>query len=172
MFGGIHDAVIHPGLLVESQTHHQVTVIGPVAQDHCWQTLTPDAFPLSRFVIDWQTKRVTCPQGHPSQKWSQTHDKHDNPIINIRFSPTACAACPVRQQCTHSQEAPRHLTLRPQPQHEALQTMRSFQTTPQFKSRYDILHITISQRYQKWDAPPPFWVLDYGSAQSYNIGYL
>jgi transposase len=125
------------GLLVESQTNHQVTVIGPVAQDHCCQALTPDAFPLSRFVIDWQAKRVTCPQGHPSQKWSQTHDKHDNPIINIRFSPTACAACPVRQQCTHSQEGPRHLTLRPLPQHQALQTMRSFQTTPQFKSRYE-----------------------------------
>jgi len=136
------------GLLVESQTQHQVTVIGPVAQDHCWQALIPDALPLARFVIDWQAKRVTCPQGHPSQKWSQTHDKHDNPIINIRFSPTACAACPVRQQCTHSQNGPRHLTLRPQPQHEALQAMRSFQTTAEFKSRYDAragIEGTISQ---------------------------
>jgi transposase len=125
------------GLLVDSQAHHQVTVIGPVAQDHSWQALTPDAFPLSRFAIDWQAQRVTCPQGHLSQKWSQTHDKHDNPIINIRFSPTACAACPVRQQCTHSQDGPRHLTLRPQPQHEALQAMRAFQTTPAFKALYD-----------------------------------
>jgi transposase len=136
------------GLLVESQTQHQVTVIGPVAQDHCWQALTPDALPLARFVIDWQAKRVPCPQGHPSQKWSQTHDQHDNPIINIRFSPTACAACPVRQQCTHSQAGPRHLTLRPQAQHEALQAMRTFQTTAEFKSRYDAragIEGTISQ---------------------------
>lgn len=124
------------GLLVESQAEHQVTVIGPVAQDHCWQALTPDAFPLTRFVIDWQAKHVTCPQGHPSQKWSQTHDKHDNPIINIRFSPTACAHCPVRQQCTHATVGPRHLTLRPQPQHEALQARRTFQTTPAFNALY------------------------------------
>lgn len=124
------------GLLVESQTEHQVTVIGPVAQDHCWQALTPDAFPLSRFIIDWQAKRVTCPQGHLSQKWSQTHDKHDNPIINIRFSPTACADCPVRQHCTQAAEGPRHLTLRPQPQHEALQDRRAFQTTPAFNALY------------------------------------
>ena len=128
---------VDAGLLVESQAQHQVTVIGPVAQDHCWQALTPDAFPLARFVIDWQAQQVTCPQGHPSQKWSQTHDKHDNPIINIRFSPTACAACHVRQQCTRAEEGPRHLTLRPQPQHEALQALRSFQTTPEFKALYD-----------------------------------
>lgn len=128
---------VDAGLLVSSQTDHQVTVIGPVAPDHCWQALTPDALPLARFTIDWDAKRVTCPQGYLSQKWSQTHDHHDNPIINIRFAPTHCVACPLRQQCTRSPTGPRHLTLRPQAQHEALQARRTFQTTPAFQERYD-----------------------------------
>lgn len=101
-------------LLVSSQTDHQVTVIGPVAPDHCWQDLTPDALPLARFTIDWDAKRVACPQGHLSQKWSQTHDRHQHPLINIRFAPAHCAACSQRQHCTRSPTGPRHLTLRPQ----------------------------------------------------------
>jgi transposase len=127
---------VDAGLLVSSQTDHQVTVIGPVAPAHSWQARTPDALPLACFTIDWAAKRVTCPQGHLSHKWSQTHDCHDNPIINIRFAPAHCAACPQRQRCTRSPTGPRHLTFRPQPQHEALQARRTFQTTPAFHARY------------------------------------
>lgn len=127
---------VDAGLLVASQTDHQVRVIGPVPPDHSWQAQTPDALPLARFAIDWDAKRVTCPQGHLSQKWSQTHDHHHNPIINIRFAETHCITCPLRQQCTRSPTGPRHLTLRPQAQHDALQALRSFQTTPTFQALY------------------------------------
>ncbi len=124
------------GLLAESQTHYQLNVIGPVAPDHCWQALTPEAYDVAHFFIDWEAKRVTCPQGHPSQKWSQTHDQHRNPIINIRFAPSHCAACPLRSRCTRSPNAPRHLTLRPQAQHQAIQQRRREQNTPAFQHAY------------------------------------
>lgn len=145
---------VDAGLLVDSQQQHQVTVIGPVPPDHCWQALTPDAYDVTQFQIDWDAQRVTCPQGHVSRKWSATHNQLGAPIINIRFPPAACAACPVRQQCTRSQAEPRHMTLHPQAEHEALQQRRSFQTTPAFKAQYDAragIEGTISQAVRVTD---------------------
>jgi transposase len=124
------------GLLVESQRDYQIKVIGPVAPDHCWQALTPEAFAIAHFFIDWEAKQVICPQGHCSQKWSQTHDQQDNPVLNIRFAPANCAACPVRTRCTRSLNGPRHLTLRPQAQHLAIQQRRREQNTPAFQQTY------------------------------------
>jgi transposase len=124
------------GLLVDSHKQHQVDVIGPLTPDHCWQALAEDAYDVSHFMIDWEAKRVTCPQGHRSQKWSNTHNHLGTPILNIRFSPKACALCPVRAKCTRSQSGPRHMTLHPQPEHEALQQRRLFQQTAEFKQQY------------------------------------
>ena len=125
------------GLLVDSLQQHQVNVIGPVAPDHCWQALTEGAYDVSHFAIDWEAKRVTCPQGHTSQKWSHTHNHLGSPIINIRFAPKACSQCAERAKCTRSQSGPRHMTFHPQPEHEALQQRRIFQKTAEFKQQYD-----------------------------------
>lgn len=145
---------VDANFLVTSQENHQVQVIGPVSPDHCWQALTADAYDVSHFFIDWDANRVTCPQGHLSQKWSQTHDQHGAPIINIRFAPAACAVCPVRQQCTRSASAPRNMTLRPRADHEALQRRRREQQTPEFKQQYNRragVEGTISQAVRRTD---------------------
>ena len=47
-----------------------------------------------------------------------------------------CAACPVRQDCTHSQTTGRVLHVRPQAAHEALQARRHEQQTLQFRQQY------------------------------------
>ncbi len=125
------------GLLVDSQSRHQVRVIGPVTPDHCWQALTDEAYDVSHFAIDWEAKRVVCPQGHASQKWSHTHNHVGAPIINIRFAPSACAQCAERQKCTRSPSGPRHMTFHPRLEHEALQHRRIFQKTSEFKRQYD-----------------------------------
>lgn len=122
--------------LVESLQQHQITVIGPVAPDSSWQALSPDAYDSARFQIDWEAHSATCPQGHQSRKWSATQDKLDNAIINIRFAPQDCLACPARALCTRSQDQPRNLTIRPQAQHEFLQRRRQEQATPAFQQAY------------------------------------
>jgi transposase len=142
------------GLLVDSQRQHQVNVIGPVAPDHCWQALTDEAYDVSRFAIDWEAKRVICPQGHASQKWSQTHNHVGSPIINIRFAPKACAQCAARAKCTRSQSGPRNMTLHSQLEHEALHQRRLFQKTGEFKRQYDAragIEGTISQSVRVTD---------------------
>ena len=125
------------GLLANSRGEVQTEVIGPVAPDHSWQALSADAFDIRWFTLDWEAKQATCPQGHTSRKWSLTHDHHHNPIINIRFAPQDCRACPLRLRCTRSPHGPRHITVRPQAQHEALQSRRRWQQTADFKSRYN-----------------------------------
>ena len=122
--------------IVESRTEHQVEIVGPVPADHSWQAKDSQAFDVSCFALDWQQRQATCPESHPSTKWSVTHDRLDNEIINIRFAKDLCLVCPVRERCTRSSGGAREITVRPQAQYEALQAQRQYQTTDDFKERY------------------------------------
>jgi len=79
---------------------------------------------------------VTCPQGHASAKWVETHDPDGNADIVVSFAPATCRACPGRAQCTRSARGPRRLTLLPRAQHEALRAARARQREPDFAARY------------------------------------
>jgi transposase len=124
-------------VIVTSQSEHGVHVIGPVPADTSWQARQGAGFAVACFTLDWETQTATCPRGVPSRTWSPTHDKHGNAVINIDFDAPTCAACPVRQHCTRSAQRPRELTVRPRPQHEALQAARQLQQTPDFKAQYE-----------------------------------
>ena len=104
-------------LIVGSQREHGIEVVGPVPPDNHWQARAGQGFDVACFSLDWEARQATCPQGHQSSKWSQTHDKHGNEIINIRFARSDCLACPTRKQCTARREGPREMTVRPQAQH-------------------------------------------------------
>ena len=58
-------------------------------------------------------------------------------MIHVKFSNKACGPCPSRSQCTKAKSGPRHLALRPQKEHEALQAIRQRQVTPEWKAVYD-----------------------------------
>jgi transposase len=124
-------------LLVTSQNQHQMAIIAPVEAGYSWQAVTPAAYDISCFSIDWEAEAVTCPQGHRTQKWWPTQSDSGAEVIKVKFAQSACRRCPVRQKCTRSASGPRTLTLRPQLQHLALQQRRSFQKTAEFKRRYD-----------------------------------
>lgn len=128
---------VDSGVLVASQTAHDVEVVGPVPLDNHWQARAGQGFAVACFVVDWEARRVTCPGGYTSTKWSATHDNRGNAIINIRFADKDCRVCPQRTQCTTSQKGPRHLTIRPRAEYLALQAARQYQTTSDFKARYD-----------------------------------
>lgn len=128
---------VDSGVLVASQTDHGVDVVGPVPQDNHWQARADDGFAVACFAVDWEARRVLCPGGHTSTKWSTTHHRHGEEILNIRFAEKDCRACPQRARCTTSQKGPRHLTIRPQAQYLALQAARQYQTSAEFKARYD-----------------------------------
>lgn len=122
--------------LVRSRTDYQVELIGPVPPDNSWQARAGQGFDIACFTVDWEAQQVTCPQGQTSRKWSETHDRRGNPIINIRFGRAECQACPYHAACTTS-AGPREMTLRPKELHLALHAARQRQHTPEFKAQYD-----------------------------------
>jgi len=128
---------VDSGVLVDSRNEYGVEVVGPVPPDNHWQALAGEGFDAASFSLDWATQQATCPRGHASTKWSETHDQRGNAIVNIRFPARACEACPSRAQCTTSPRGPREITVRPQAQYEALRQARQYQTTEGFKQRYD-----------------------------------
>lgn len=127
---------IDADFVLESQAMHQVEVVGPVRPDSSWQAQTPGSYDLSRFTIDWTARTVTCPEGQVATTWTRVRDRDGHPAFGVRFPRTACTPCPVRARCTRAVTTPRHLTLRPQAAHEALQTLRQQQATPAWQDRY------------------------------------
>jgi len=94
-------------------------------------------YDISQFRVNWKTKRVTCPQGKKSQQWQPTVDAWGNDIINVQFPRAQCRQCPSRHLCTRSKTEPRELTLRPQAEHQALQSVRQQQATAAWKQTYN-----------------------------------
>jgi transposase len=122
--------------LVSAEREHRVELVGPALGDSHWQARTPGAYDADRFAIDWDARRVTCPEGHASARWVETHDPDGNADIVVTFAAPTCRACPSRARCTRSAAGPRRLTLRPRAQHLALRAARARQATPEFIARY------------------------------------
>lgn len=129
---------VNGSLLVESDRSFGIELIGPVRPDVSWQARVPDAYDLSQFHIDWAAHQATCPEGQQSKSWTPSIDAWEHPTIHVKFSHTDCRLCPNRQRCTRGKSEPRSLTLRLQPEHEAIQQMRKKQLTDEWKSRYNV----------------------------------
>jgi transposase len=118
--------------LAASQRDDAIDLGGAVRGSVRWQAHTEGAFDLSRLVIDWDQRQVTCPAGHTSLSWTPATDNRDNDVIKIKFARGDCCDCPFRSQCTRT--ARRSLTIRPREQHEALMANRTRQSTPEYKT--------------------------------------
>src|SRR3954471_13089722 len=108
----IHDALAAKGLapsehlvdagyvsaehLVGARERHGIDLIGPARPDQSWQKQVEGAFQASDFVVEWERRRVRCPQGHESTSWGQTRDKASGrPLIRVGFSPARPSASRV-----------------------------------------------------------------------------
>jgi transposase len=125
-------------LLVESQEHYDVDLLGPTRLDYHWQAREGAGFDAQHFQIDWDRQHATCPAGKASISWTPAMDNRDNPVIKIKFSTKDCRHCTKLAQCVRSKKRDprRTLTIRPQPQYQALQTARQREATPAFQEEY------------------------------------
>jgi transposase len=142
--------------LVSSQQQYGVDLFGPTREDYHWQAREGTGFEASQFVLDWQHECATCPAGQTSSSWTPAQDRRGKPVIKIKFAVQDCRPCPSRELCTHSQSAsPRRvLTVRPEPQYQALQAARQRQATPEFKTAYNRragIEGTLSQGIRAFD---------------------
>jgi transposase len=148
----IHDALAGKGLLpaehladtgylsgeqlVKSQTEYGVKLVGPVRSDVSWQAQQPDGYDARFFEIDWEEKRVTCPQGKVNSYWREQTGVRGNPVIEVQFRKADCGSCAARAQCTRSRTAPRTLTLLPKEHFLAIRLARAWQETDEFRQLY------------------------------------
>jgi hypothetical protein len=59
-------------VLVKSQRHLGLEIIGPMRPDSSWQAKAGQGYDLSHFTIDWQTQRVTCPEAQAQHLLGRT----------------------------------------------------------------------------------------------------
>jgi transposase len=135
-------------LLVGSQFEHGVRLIGPVRPDVSWQAQAQGGYDIAHFRIDWEARRVTCPEGKTSVQWQPSRDAWGNAVIHAEFARGECLACRSRPLCTRAKTEGREMTFRPREQHEALQAARVHQETRGWKAEYGLragVEGTISQ---------------------------
>jgi transposase len=123
-------------LLVESQAHYGVDLLGPTRLDDHWQARAGAGFDARHFQINWDQQHATCPAGKTSISWTPTIDNRENPVIKVKFSTKDCRRCDHVTQCIRSKKRDprRTLTIRPQPQYQALQTARPREATEAFQA--------------------------------------
>jgi transposase len=123
-------------LLVTSQEHYGIDLLGPVRPDVSWQHQDPNAFDITHFQVDWDRRIVICPMGKTSRCWWPAQGPRGKPTVQVHFGKKDCLACESRARCTKSALTPRGLTLQPKEQQLALQAARQRQSTAAFKEAY------------------------------------
>jgi transposase len=128
--GGYIDATA----VVRSQEAHGITLLGPIQPDSSWQARTEGAFDHSHFLLDWEHRHATCPQGATSRSWRERTSTGGAPLVEIHFRQQDCQACPVRAHCTRASH--RTLTVLSRPVHAARLRAQEAQRTPAFQTAY------------------------------------
>jgi transposase len=125
-------------LLVDSQHDYGVELLGPTRLDDHWQARQGAGFDAQHFQLDWDQPHAPCPAGKTSISWTPAIDNRKNAVIKAKFSSKDCRRCDHLSQCIRSKKRyPRRtLTIRPQPQYQALQTARQREATEAFQAEY------------------------------------
>jgi transposase len=125
-------------LLVKSREYYGVDLLGPTRLDYHWQAREGAGFDAQHFQIDWDQQHATCPAGKTSISWTPAIDNRKNAVIKVKFSSKDCRRCDHVTQCIRSKKryARRTLTIRPQPQYQALQAARQREATEAFQAGY------------------------------------
>jgi transposase len=138
--GPIHDALAAKGLapsehladaayvsaahIVAARERHRVDLVGPARPDQSWQKQEKGAFRATDFTVDWERRRVRCPEGRESTTWGEYTDRASGQsYIRAGFGPAQCRPCSSRSRCTRT--ASRRLGLLPRPEHEAIAAIRA-----------------------------------------------
>jgi transposase len=129
-------AYVDAELLVRSRQEHGIDLVGPPRPDASWQSKVEGAYDASRFAVDWEAQRVTCPEGKVSSSWSPQVEPTGAASIAVKFRPTDCGPCVARALCTRSKQTARALKLHPREEHEALQAARARLETEEGKQLY------------------------------------
>ena len=136
------------GLLVQTRRDFGIDLVGSARTDFRWQAQAEKGFAMDAFIVDWDARLVTCPQGKQSSGWTPAIDNSATPVIKVKFSAWDCQACPHRADCAGPTAKRRIMTFRTKDEYIALQAARQRQTAPEFLGLYALrtgVEATISQ---------------------------
>ena len=108
-------------VLLASEQQYGIRVLGPVAADPSWQAREGTGYDSGAFVIDWATRRATCPQGHVSGKSHVEFDAGGQAMIQFRFSERCAGPAPHGRGALKRVRTRASLTVRTQAHYEVLQ---------------------------------------------------
>ena len=117
-------AYVSAELLVSSRDDYGIDLVGPARGNPTWQAKVEGAYPLDLFMIDWEKRVATCPQGVTSAAWRDHSEEEGKPYHLVYFPKAACLDCQARALCTRAKQLPRRLYLHPRAEHEALDAAR------------------------------------------------
>ena len=129
-------AYVDAELLVDSREELGIDLVGPPRPNPSWQGKVEGGYTLDRFEVDWDERRVRCPQGKLSSAWSRQVDHTGTPYVSVMFRKADCAACAARLLCTRAAHQARHLKLPPRAEHEALKAARERLATKEGRRCY------------------------------------
>jgi transposase len=129
-------AYVDAGLLVGSREELGIDLVGPPRPNPSWQAKVEGGHTIDRFEVDWDERRVRCPQGKLSSAWSRQVDHAGALYLSVWFRQADCGACPARPLCTRAEHQARHLKLPPRAEHAALRAARGRLTTAEGRRLY------------------------------------
>ncbi|MBP5942406.1 transposase [Streptomyces acidiscabies] len=112
-----------------------VTMVTPLLADHSRQARAAEGFDKAAFTVDWNTRRVTCPESRTSTGWYPVK-QHGHDAIVIAGSD--CRPWPSRERCITAARGSRMLTLRAKELHEAVAAARAEQKSDTWQAKYAI----------------------------------
>ncbi|WP_159048000.1 hypothetical protein [Streptomyces sp. WM6378] len=83
---------------------YQIDLVGPVKEKTTRKSRKGNVFDRDAFTIDWDRQEVVCPQGTVTRQWSTPPSI--TPYTRVFFNKVDCIPCPVRTDCTRSQQRP------------------------------------------------------------------
>ncbi len=122
-------------MLAAARREHGITMITPLLGDSSRQAKTRNGYSRDDFVIDYDTRTATCPQGQTSAHWNpRVHDGIEK--IYIAFPQHACWTCDVQPACASSKIRRRGITVYPREIHEPRQATRAAQNSKHWRQLY------------------------------------
>ena len=119
--------------MLSSREQQGIDVIGPLKGGKGWQTTANTGFDISHFTIDFESQTATCPQGVKNSTWRESKSTD---TIKVGFPKSTCLACPLRLECTKSDNGAKQLTVKTKASFEFMQQQEQREGTEEYKQKY------------------------------------
>ncbi|WP_425824708.1 transposase [Streptomyces fractus] len=126
---GGYTSVVHHNA---SARAHRVTMVGPLKTNNSHQHKSGDGFARENFIIDFDRREVTCPNGKVSGNWNDIPSMA--PYTVVRFDERQCGPCPEKTSCTTG--TARTVNFLPHHLHQIQTRNRAVQHDPSWQRLY------------------------------------